>query len=1187
MQDSPLPIVLQWADPVGGSANDYDLFLIDAANTVLASSTNTQDGSQDPIEFIVGSCSNAYQGARLVIVKNAGAADRYLRLNTGGTLEFATAGQTFGHAASQDAIGVAAVDAGVARGAGGVFNGTESVERFSSDGPRRMFFEADGTPITPGDFSSTGGRVLDKPDLTAADGVSTSAPGFSTFYGTSAAAPHAAAIAALMVEAAGGPGNITPAALRTAMTSGTAVLDIEATGVDRDSGAGIVMAPGAVDAVDVAVADRNLAPAVTSALTDRTFAPGADAVTIDLDDIFDDPNDDTLTYTMQLRPDTPRVTLSGSMLTLAPAGPMPTVVVTVRVADPGGLTRTQTFTVTVPAPGNRDYDVDNDNLIEVSTLAQLDAMRYDLNGDGWVDGTTWRPYFTAFDQGAAGMGCPDGCVGYELAADLDFDTDADGDVDEGDDYWNAGDGWDPIGDSTTPFDTTFKGSRRTVSHLFIDRDDEDAAGLFGATGPSSLILRLGLVDTDVTGEGSVGGLVGEGAGEIRSSYVTGHVSGADMVGGLVGHNFGDVTASYASVAVTADAQGGGLVGVNALDGRIRACYATGRVSGEDVGGLVGANDGSVAASYATGRVLGTDDVGGVAGTGDGMFRSSYWDRETSGVRVGVGADDLDDDGWLEAGESRTPGVAGWSTTALQRPRAYEGIYRTWNLDLDDDAVPDVPWFLQTSGYPLLSSRDYGTGGYQLGRGTRLTATTSEGQAQVVLDWTALNASNFWVGGPAIFYTLLRDDGATFEVLVEESSTLQYTDADVTASMTYTYQVAAVVQGGEAGRSAPLAVIAGVGNQPPVAVGTLGGQTLRVGGNAVTADIAGAFTDPEDDTLAYTVSSSATGVATVSISGTQVTITPVATGTTTITVTATDTAGSNTSTEQRFVVTVWSATAVDYDTDDDGLIEITTLAQLDVVRHDLDGDGTPASGGAASYRTAFANAVDAMGCDGVNGCTGYELTADLDFDTNRSGRPDAGDDYWNGGDGWAPIGSTEDEAFAATFDGNGRTIANLYIKADGAVEMDYTGLFGVVGTPGLIRGLGLTAVDVAVSTDDDQVGGLVGANFGIITGCYVAGHVTGDFAVGGLVGWNRGVIAASYATGRATGDLAVGGLVGMNSGAVIASYATGRVAGGAAPAGWSGPCSGARWKPAMRPGGRRGRAVSAGCSGSHRASPEAT
>ena len=32
------------------------------------------------------------------------------------------------------------------------------------------------------------------------------------------------------------------------------------------------------------------------------------------------------------------------------------------------------------------------------------------------------------------------------------------------------------------------------------------------------------------------------------------------------------------------------------------------------------------------------------------------------------------------------------------------------------------------------------------------------------------------------------------------------------------------------------------------------------------------------------------------------------------------------------------TTVDYDTDDDGLIEISNLAQLDAVRYDLSGDG---------------------------------------------------------------------------------------------------------------------------------------------------------------------------------------------------------------------------------------------------------
>ena len=46
------PIVLQWADPLGASSNDYDLFLINEDGDVVASSTDTQDGTQDPIESI-------------------------------------------------------------------------------------------------------------------------------------------------------------------------------------------------------------------------------------------------------------------------------------------------------------------------------------------------------------------------------------------------------------------------------------------------------------------------------------------------------------------------------------------------------------------------------------------------------------------------------------------------------------------------------------------------------------------------------------------------------------------------------------------------------------------------------------------------------------------------------------------------------------------------------------------------------------------------------------------------------------------------------------------------------------------------------------------------------------------------------------------------------------------------------
>src|SRR5262249_10697746 len=217
---SSFVINLYWSDPLGGSSNDYDLFLLNADGTaVIASSTNIQNGTQDPYEQISRDQDRGDPpfpaGSRIVIVKKTGAADRFLHLNTNrGRLSIATAGQTHGHAAAANAYGCAATRATAAFP--NPSNSSNVVERFSSDGPRRIFFQADGTPITPGDFSATGGLLRQKPDITAADGVSiTGVGGFpSPFFGTSAAAPHAAAIAALLKSA--NP-SFTPAQIRAAL----------------------------------------------------------------------------------------------------------------------------------------------------------------------------------------------------------------------------------------------------------------------------------------------------------------------------------------------------------------------------------------------------------------------------------------------------------------------------------------------------------------------------------------------------------------------------------------------------------------------------------------------------------------------------------------------------------------------------------------------------------------------------------------------------------------------------------------------------------------------------------------------------------------------------------------------------------------------------------------------------------
>jgi hypothetical protein len=246
---------LNWSDPSGASANDYDLFVVSSAGVVKASSTNIQNGTQNPYEQI--SPPSLAGGDRLVVFKTNAAAVRAFALNTiRGTLAIVTTGQTHGHSAAVNAFSVAATPAADAFGPGspagpypGPFVATNKSELFTSDGPRRVFFNPNGTAITPGNllFGTNGGAVRNKPDITAADGVSTTLPsgsGLNPFYGTSASAPHAGAIAALLLSA---KPSLTPAQVRTILT--TTALDIEAAGYDVDTGFGIVQAFQAMQAV--------------------------------------------------------------------------------------------------------------------------------------------------------------------------------------------------------------------------------------------------------------------------------------------------------------------------------------------------------------------------------------------------------------------------------------------------------------------------------------------------------------------------------------------------------------------------------------------------------------------------------------------------------------------------------------------------------------------------------------------------------------------------------------------------------------------------------------------------------------------------------------------------------------------------------------------------------------------------
>ncbi|HZJ64167.1 MAG TPA: S8 family serine peptidase [Kofleriaceae bacterium] len=241
------PLLLHWSDPgtlaLPASSNDYDLFVLDdSLRTVQLAATDIQDGDDLPFEFIGFGLP---PGLRVVVAAKPGAQTRAIRTEIfRGQYGISTSGASYGHSAVVAAYGVAAVDAAQATGGEFTAGPTTPLELFSGDGPRHVFFDRNNNPINadkPGQtFASGGGSTRAKPDIAAADGVATTLPsgsGLNPFFGTSAAAPHAGAIAALAKAAL--PGKTT-AQIRAALVGGA--LDIEATGTDRDSGRGIVSA---------------------------------------------------------------------------------------------------------------------------------------------------------------------------------------------------------------------------------------------------------------------------------------------------------------------------------------------------------------------------------------------------------------------------------------------------------------------------------------------------------------------------------------------------------------------------------------------------------------------------------------------------------------------------------------------------------------------------------------------------------------------------------------------------------------------------------------------------------------------------------------------------------------------------------------------------------------------------------
>ncbi len=201
---------LQWAEPREGVESDLDAFLFSAAGQPLRISIDPNTGPtkpQQPLEVLEWrNNSGAPAQVNLMINRFSGANSTPLKFallqNGGGvtateypeSAEGDTVGPTiFGHSGAASAIGV---------GAAPYFD-DEAPEDYSSQGPLTHYFGpvAGTTPAEP----LLTPEVIAKPDVTATDGGANTFFGSCVshtwrFFGTSAAAPHAAAVAALELQ---------------------------------------------------------------------------------------------------------------------------------------------------------------------------------------------------------------------------------------------------------------------------------------------------------------------------------------------------------------------------------------------------------------------------------------------------------------------------------------------------------------------------------------------------------------------------------------------------------------------------------------------------------------------------------------------------------------------------------------------------------------------------------------------------------------------------------------------------------------------------------------------------------------------------------------------------------------------------------------------------------------------------
>jgi len=643
--------------------------------------------------------------------------------------------------------------------------------------------------------------------------------------------------------------------------------------------------------------------------------------------------------------------------------------------------------------------------------------------------------------------------------------------------------WTPIGTSATPFTGIYDGKGYTIENLAIDRENEDFIGLFGK----------------ISG------------GTVDDLHITGAVvKGKRYVGILAGRieNSGKVTLCSAAGSVTAATSGeasiGGLVGEITSGCEITKSYSLGTVAASDgyrVGGLVGNSEGAIKECFSSSAVNGRQWVGGLVGSNwEGYIGNSYATGDVHGYEQPGGL------AGVHGSVAQNTVMNSYSTGEVTGTNNVGGLFGT----IYNGAIINCYYDKDSSGRS------------DTGKGT----PKDTGDMKKLETFTGWDFGAIWKIGEGISYPALQWQGpwTDDEIISTDLAALKWDD----------------IKGG------------------------------NIGMNFVTGNLA-QFPVTGLKGAAITWSAAPTGYIDTA---TGALIKREQTADVTVTLTAEASYGAGAARTRAFVLTVkmleLERYAVVYDANggtgtpptesDRAENEPFQAAAADNLQPpeamrfkewNTAANGTGAGYGAGATVTMPGNALtlyaiweivwigngssqspfqvpSAAHLDAVRHNMGahYILTADIDL-------PAAG--YTN----WEPIGANN-SMFTGVFNGNGKSITGLTIDRSGT---DYQGLFGAIGSGGLVKNLGVADVSV---TGNRYVGGVTGRiSGGKVESCYVSGSVRGNGSVGGIVGrFSTGEVRNCYSESDVSGSGSnIGGVAGeIQNGQMFLCYATGNVSG---------------------------------------------